>query len=311
MPAGLRRCRTAFASAGGELGNAVVFLAEWAPPKRRGLFGSFQQCSTIGGTIVGSGVAAWLNTALTSDALESWGWRLPFVFGGVVIAPLAYYLRRHVEETPLFEKSVADASAVSRSGGLSWLALVKLIGMVMVWTVSYFIFLNYLPTFLQKNAGVPGSVALWANTLGLMSMTVAIPFWGYVSDLIGRRRPMLIAAAAFILLPYPVFTLLLSGASPATIVLLQVGVGALVAVFSGIAPALMSEMFPTRLRTMGVSLGHALATTIFGGFAPFIASWLIERTGSPLAPTFYVIVAALVSTVVIATLRETAFDDIS
>ena len=299
-------------SAGGELGNAVVFLSEWAPPKRRGLFSSFQQFSTIGGTLLGSGAAALLNSTLAPAALESWGWRLPFIFGGLVIAPLGFYLRNKVEETPVFEKTAAASLPTSGRGEQSpWIVGAKLVGVVVVWTVSYYVFLNYLPTFLQRNAGISASTALWANTLGLLVMMVAIPAWGHLSDIVGRKPPMVIAAACFILIPYPIFSLLVSGVSPTTVVLVQVGVGLIIAIFAGVGPALMSEMFPTRLRTTGVSVGFGLSTAIFGGFAPFISAWLIEKTGSPLSPIFYVIAAACISTCVIATLRETVRDELA
>lgn len=298
-------------SAGGELGNAVVFLSEWAPPKRRGLFSSFQQFSTIGGTLLGSGAAALLNSTLAPAALESWGWRLPFIFGGLVIAPLGFYLRNKVEETPVFEKTaMASVPTSSRGEQSPWIVGARLVGVVVVWTVSYYVFLNYLPTFLQRNAGISASTALWANTVGLLVMMLAIPAWGHLSDIVGRKPPMLIAAACFIVIPYPVFSLLVSGASPTSVVLVQVGVGLIIAIFAGIGPALMSEMFPTRLRTTGVSVGFGLSTAIFGGFAPFISAWLIDRTGSPLSPVFYVIAAACVSTLVIATLRETVRDEL-
>lgn len=298
-------------SAGGELGNAVAFLVEWAPPKRRALFSSLQQCSTIGGTLLGSGVAALLTSVLSPTALESWGWRIPFIFGGLVIAPLGWYLRRSIEETPIFEQVAADP-AVTRSivepGGSSWLSGAQTLGLSIVWTVSFYVFLSYLPSFLPKHTGVSPATALWANTAGLMVMLVAIPCWGCLSDRFGRKPFLLTAAAAFVVLPYPVFTLL-SGAAPAALVFgVLMGAGLLIGVFAGVGPATMSELFATRARTTGMSVGYGFATAIFGGFAPFISAWLIDQTGSPIAPAFYVIAAGAVSMAVIATLRETAHE---
>jgi MHS family proline/betaine transporter-like MFS transporter len=300
-------------SAGGELGNAVAFLVEWAPPRRRALFSSLQQCSTIGGTLLGSGVAAMLTSVLTPEALESWGWRVPFIFGGLVIAPLGWYLRSKVEETPVFEQaSAVPLKAPAGAGGDAspWLMGAKTMGLSIVWTVSFYVFLNYLPSFLPKYAGTSPAAALWANTAGLFVMMLAIPAWGLISDRIGRRPLLLAGAIAFLLLPYPLFSLLVSGASPLTAFAAIVASGLLIAIFAGVAPATMSEMFPTHLRTTGMSVGFGLATAIFGGFSPFISTWLISATGSPLAPTFYVMAAAVISTLVILTLRETAHEEL-
>ena len=176
----------------------------------------------------------------------------------------------------------------------------------MLWTVSFYIFLSYMPTFTQKYAGLSRAAALWSNTAGLLLLMVAIPVMGLWSDRIGRKPLLLACCIAFIVLPYPLFSLILSGASLATIVLIQLAIGLAIAPFSGAGPAAIAEIFPTATRSTYMSTGYALAVAIFGGFAPFIATWLISKTGSPISPTYYVIAAAILSTIVIFRLRETA-----
>ena len=123
----------------------------------------------------------------------------------------------------------------------------------------------------------------------------------------GQRKPFLLACCiAFIVLPYPAFSIMLGGASLITILLIQLLIGLTIALFSGAGPAAISEIFPTRTRSTYMSTGYALAVAIFGGFAPFIATALIDWTKSPISPVYYVIAAAIVSAAVIATLRETA-----
>ncbi|MPM59604.1 Proline/betaine transporter [bioreactor metagenome] len=150
--------------------------------------------------------------------------------------------------------------------------------------------------------------ALWASTAGLTAMMVSIPLWGLLSDLIGRRPLMLGAALMCIVVPYPAFQLLLASGSLVQIFGIAVVAGILVGVFAGVGPAVMSELFPTSQRTTGISISFGLATAVLGGFAPFLSTWLIKATGSPLSPTFYVIAAAVVSSVMAFRLRETAFE---
>ena len=141
-------------SADGELGNAVAFLVEWAPRNRRALFSSLQQCSTIGGTLLGSGAAALLASSLSAEALQDWGWRLPFIFGGLCIAPLGWFLRRGTEETPAFEPVAATSASAPASAKHTWSAGLQTLGLAIVWTVSLHVFLNYLPSFLPKHTSL-------------------------------------------------------------------------------------------------------------------------------------------------------------
>ncbi len=292
-------------SAGGEWGGSTAFIVEWAPADRRGFYGSFQQCSVVGGLLLGSGVAALLASTISSAALESWGWRIPFLLGGV-IGPVGIYMRRNIGETPAYRR-VAKAPEVAASDATSPLVLAaRAFGFTVLWTVSFYIFLSYMPTFTQKYAGLSRAAALWSNTAGLLLLMVAIPVMGLWSDRIGRKPLLLACCIAFIVLPYPLFSLMLSGASLATIVVIQLLIGLAIAPFSGAGPAAIAEIFPTGTRSTYMSTGYALAVAIFGGFAPFIATWLISKTGSPISPTYYVIAAAIVSTIVIVGLRETA-----
>ncbi len=298
-------------AAGGEVGNAIAFLLEWAPKRRRGLYSSLQQCTALLGTLVGSGTAAILTTVLSSEDLHSWGWRLPFLIGGLLVAPLGLYLRRYIDETPEFEKvAAAPSEPVTSESHSGWVQGAKALAMCGGWVVSFYIYLIYLLTFITKYAGVDPQTALWANSAGLASMMFSIPLFGAISDKVGRRPPLLIALLVSIVAPYPIFALLMDGASHAQLYLIFIGVGALTGVFAGIMPATMSEMFPTASRTTGVSISFGLATAVFGGFAPFIATWLINLTGSPLSPTYYVIAASVVSLLAILRVRETAHADL-
>ena len=298
---------------GGEWGGSTAFIVEWAPTAKRGLYGSFQQSSLAAGLLLGSGIAALFSTVLTPDAMESWGWRIPFLLGGI-LAPVGIYMRRNIDETPAFRRSQSQVaqSEVTHTAAPSPLALAgKAFGFTVLWTSSYYMMLAYMPTFTQKYVGLTRTEALWSNTLGLLVLVLVIPFAGALSDRIGRKPLLLTCCLGFALLTHLLFGTMVAQGSLAVVIGAQVLFALMIASFSGPGPAAISEIFPTRLRATWMSAGYSLAVAIFGGFAPFIATWLIARTGSPLSPTWYVISAAVISTLVILRLPETAHKELA
>jgi MHS family proline/betaine transporter-like MFS transporter len=290
-------------SAGGEWGGSTAFIVEWAPEGKRGWYGSFQQMSVAAGLLLGSGTAAVLASALSPEDMEAWGWRIPFLLGGL-LGPVGLWMRRTLEETPAYVRAREEAPERARSP----VALAaRAFGFTVLWTVSYYIFLNYMPSFTERYASLSRAQALWSNTVGLVVLVLAVPMWGRVSDRTGRRPLLLACCAAFLVLPYPVATFLASGPAFGSIIALQVFMAVVIALFSGTGPAAIAEIFPTRSRSTWMTTGYALAVAIFGGFAPYIATWLIRETGSPIAWVYYVMAAAVVSGAVIYRLEETAF----
>ena len=232
---------------------------------------------------------------------------LPFLLGAALL-PVGLWLRRGIDETPRFREEQAGQTAGLADLGTPFGLMAKAFGFTMLWTISYYVMLTYLPTFTQRHAGLSATAALWCNTAGLVALLLAIPLMGMLSDRIGRKPMLLFCCIAFALLAYPGFRLMLSGISVWEVALLQVGFDLVIATFSGPGPAALAELFPTRSRTTLMSIGYSLAVAVFGGFAPFIAVWLIQRTGTPIASTYYLIAAGLVSAATIATFRETAFE---
>lgn len=297
-------------SAGGEWGGSTAFIVEWAPEGKRGWYGSFQQMSVGAGLLFGSGLAAVLTSTMSAESMEAWGWRVPFLVGGL-LGPVGLWMRRSIEETPAYRHvKEAGATAAQASTDRKATSPMKLagraFGFTMLWTIAYYIFLNYMPSFTTRYASLSQAQALWSNTIGLVVLVLAIPFWGWLSDRVGRRPLLLVCCAAFLVVPWPVATYLTSGPPFAMIVTLQVGLGAVLAMFSGAAPAAIAEIFPTHQRSTWMTTGYALAVAIFGGFAPFLATWLIRVTGSPVAWVWYVAAAAVVTGTVIYRLEETA-----
>jgi MHS family proline/betaine transporter-like MFS transporter len=288
-------------STGGEWGGATAFMAEWSESGRRGLYTSFQQMSVAGGSLLGVGFAALLTSTLGSDAVNDWAWRVPFLVGGL-FGPIGLWLRREVDETPPYVATAHDDSREQSNFGHA----LRAFGFTILWTVSFYVFLTYMPTYTRTQLHLTAAESLWASVASLIVLVILVPVMGALSDRIGRKKLLLTSCALCFVVPIPAFWVLTSGPSFAVVVLVQMVFSFAISLFSGPGPAAIAEIFPTRGRSTWMSSSYALAVAIFGGFAPFISQWLIDVTGSKMAPTAYVMAAALISFVTIAGLRETA-----
>jgi MHS family proline/betaine transporter-like MFS transporter len=286
-------------SVGGEWGSSTAFIAEWAPDKRRGYYSSWQQFSVVSGLLLGSGIAALLNTSLPAPAMESWGWRIPFLLGGAIGA-VGVYMRRQIDESPAYRETAANpASTTPLSAAV--LQTLRAVGLMVVSAVQFYIFLAYMPTFTQRYVGLGPTEALWSNTAGLLLLMITIPLFGRWTDRIGRKPLMIASCLFFIAAPYPIFRTMQGGASLGT-------VGLAIALYCGALPAAIAEIFKTQTRTTLLSIANGAGVAIFGGFAPYIATYLIAKTGSPISPIYYVITSALILLATVLSIRETAHD---
>ncbi len=285
-------------STGGEWGGATTFLIEHAPPGRRGFYGSLQQVSTGLAQILSIGSALLLNSILSAEDLQAWGWRLPFLLG-FVLAPIGYYLRARVEESPEFaavsrSKRVASAplrSALTVHRG----AVLTCFGLTMIWTVSSYVFITFMPTFAVHTLGMQPSTALAGTICAVLVNVAVIPWAGLAYDRWGGRRLLIAAAAGFALLSVPLFAFLAHEKSLAALALVAVVAGVFYGIYNGAAPALLCTLFPTAVRYTALSVGYNGAVMVFGGFAPFVSTVLVRETGLAIAPSFYVALCAAVS----------------
>ena len=261
-------------SAGGEWSGSAAFMVEYAPENNRGLYGSWQQVSIVAGLLVGSGMGGLLGTVLSEDALNAWGWRIPFILG-MVVALVGLYLRLRIEDTPAFRiievKDEITEAPVKESFTAHWRESLTAIGFTLAWTVAYYILLTYMPTYVSETLGLPLTQALLSNAIGLVVLMVLIPFTAAISDRIGRK-PLLIASSALLaLLTYPLF-LLASTQVLAFIVLAQILFGVIISLFSGPGPAALVEMFPTNVRYIALGVRYNIPFGAFLATAPFLAT---------------------------------------
>ncbi|HXW25758.1 MAG TPA: MFS transporter [Xanthobacteraceae bacterium] len=297
-------------SAGGEWAGSTAYIVEYAPEGRRGFIGSWQQVSVGSGFLLGSLSGTVLSFALSFEALTSWGWRLPFLFG-IVVGAVGAYLRWRLPDTPKYtdieehhEISEAPLSeAFKRYPGATFTAF----GITLHNTAAYYISLLYMTGYFTTVAKLPQPTAQLIGTICLAIFVILIPFTGMLSDRIGRRPLLMVSCIGYALLAYPLFMLGASGIAAFAFVA-QVTMIVFQSCYAGPCPAAYAELFPTRVRYTALSIGYNIAVAVFGGFAPFIATWLIRETGNPLAPAFYVISAAVITLVILTQIRETAFE---
>ena len=297
-------------SGGGEWGGAAAYLVEYAPPGKRGLVGSWQQVSVGSGFLLGSIAAALLTAALTPDEMLAWGWRIPFLFG-IAVGGVGAVLRWRLADTPKFAE-LQDQGHVARSPLREAFTTFRTptllaFGLTLHNTVAYYAVLIYLTSWLTNIVKMPRSTALWIGTACLLAFVVVVPFMGALSDRIGRRPLFIASCLGYVVLAYPMFLLASTGV-PAYAFIAQLVLVVLLALYAGPGPAVYCELFPTRVRYTALSVGYNIPVAIFGGFAPFIATWLIQSTGSILAPAFYVIAASAATLVTMVWVKETAFE---
>ena len=296
-------------SAGGEWGGSTSYIVEFAPAARRGFFGSWQLVGVGGGFLLGSLTAALLNGALSDADRLAWGWRLPFLFG-IAVGLVGAYLRWRLDDTPKYTE-LEEQHAVAQAPlgeALKQYPRETLLGFGVTLhnTVAYYIALIYMTNYMVNVGKLAHGTALWIGTGCLAVFVALMPVMGWLSDRVGRKPLLIFSCVAYAILGYPFFLMASSG-SVALAAAAQLLMIVLYVPYAGACPAYYAEIFPTRVRYTALSVGYNIAVAIFGGFAPFIATFLVRETGSSYAPAFYVIAAAVVTGIVLLRTRETAF----
>jgi len=291
-------------SAGGEFGSATVFLAE-QNPKRRGLYASWQLAGQGLSTVLATGLGAALNGLLTTEQMEMWGWRIPFLFG-LLIGPIGYYIRRQVDETFEFRSAQKTSAPLWETFSSGKTRLLVAIGTIVLVTVAAYTAV-YMPTYAIRELGLPPVGGFLATMLAGAIQIVMIPLVGALSDKLGRLPIATVAIVAILITARPLFARLVAAPTIESLLLVQAILGVFVAAYAGAIPALIPELFPIRVRATAVSTSYSVAVAVFGGFAPLIIAWLIDVTGSHLAPSYYLMFAAAVSLVALGAAYRLGF----
>jgi len=303
----LMRCVQGF-SAGGEYGSGACYLAEFAPDKHRGFVVSFLVWSVVVGFLLGSLTVTGLETLLSESAMQSYGWRIPFLIAGV-LGVVGLYIRMRLGDTPDFEdlreKGEVASSPLKEALTTSWRPILQIAGLVVIHNVGFYIVFTYLPTYFTKTLEFTKTNAFVSIIIASIVAIILIPPLGALSDRIGRKPLLIAGAVGFAVFAYPLFMLLNTGSLGAAIAA-HAALAAIESVFVSASLAAGAELFATRVRSSGYSIGYNMSVAIFGGTAPYVATWLVARTGNEIAPAFYVIAAAIITLATIMTMRETA-----
>lgn len=297
-------------SAGGEFASATAFLTESAPATRRGLYGSWQMVGQGLAVLLGAILGTLLTRSLTPETLDSWGWRIPFLFG-LIIGPVGLYIRRKLDETSAFLQS--NRSLAGQQGAGSVLMshvkeMLACLGMVVSGTISFYVILIYIPTFARTQLHLPLDQAFLAQSIGLACEVVLIPICGVLSDFVGRKPVMITALVLDLLVTYPLFSWVSASPSFGTLLTMQIILCSLFGVFNGPISTALAEQFPTRVRSTALAIAYNIAVMLFGGFAQFFVTWLIQATGTPIAPAYYLMFGAAVGLLAAFFLKERARD---
>ena len=287
---------------GGEFTTSMVLLVESAQRSRRGIVGSFAPTGASAGMLLGSIVGAAITGLLSATAIASWGWRAAFLFG-LVIGLGVMIVRRRLPPDPTIEAiSEARKSPIVAAFKTQWRTILRITGMMLTQGIGFYLNFVYLETWLTQYTHISKPVTLLLNAVMLTLQLVLLPLGGALSDRIGRKAQLALGTLGFVLLTWPLYTLVAHG-SLLAVLAGQAGFSVLQATVSSAMPAFNVEALPKHVRCTALSSGYNLAQALFGGTVPMVAVALISSTGYPLAPSLYLTAAAVISFLVVLSCR--------
>ncbi|AII10621.1 MFS transporter [Rhodococcus opacus] len=261
---------------GGEIAASYTYIAEIAPRARRGLWSTSVYVSVTAGIVLASLIGAGASSAIGPDALKDWAWRVPFIVGGL-LAVAGLYIRRTLQETEAFENERADTPRRTTGDLLRGLSrnkrsIARVLGMSAGVTVVYYTWAVGIPGFAIANRGLDATHGLWASVIANVFFMASLPFWGRLSDRVGRKPIFITYGVAMLVLTFPLMALV--GNSAVVLTLAMMVALFFLGAFVGIMPAYFAELFPTDVRASGVGVPYSLMVALFGGTAPYVLTWL-------------------------------------
>ena len=303
----LLRCVMGF-SVGGEYTGVVAYLLEGAAPARRGLIASSASAASEVGALLAVGVSALTVATLSEANLASWGWRIPF-FVGAALAGSVWIARQAMEESPEFHRQKAAGtvpnSPLRHSLANHKAAVARAFAISALGSITYYVGITYVPAFLTSAGKLGEGAALWLSTAAAVIVILVTPLIGLLSDRVGRKPVLAALSLANVLLPTSMFALMASGSHGQALIGALV-LAALAGGVSAVGAVATAEQFPGEGRVTGLALGATGATAIFGGFTPWLAQLLIERTGWTMAPGAMIALVGLAVLPLFLWMRETA-----
>ena len=297
---------------GGESATAYSYVAEIAPPHRRGMWGSLVFVAIMGGTVIAYGIGGGITEVLSESAVGEWGWRIPFWLGAV-FALFVLYLRAGMEESAVFDKAETVAAAdqdspvVTFSKGRMARAIALVVAMVSGITVAHYTWSSYASTFAITQQDMDSGSAFWAIFASQLVALCTLPLWGLLSDKIGRRPVIYIFAAGTILTTHSLMGMITD--EPWTLFVASLIAMTFVAAAGSILSSFMSEAFPTKMRSAGIGFAYSLSVAVFGGSAPYLNAQFIQWDVYWMISA-YIIALCVCTVIATALMKETKGGDL-
>jgi MFS family permease len=292
-------------SIGGEIPGAITFTCEHVNPRSRGLACGVIFCFLNLGIFLGAAISLLLTNLLTKEQLLSFGWRIPFIVGGL-LGVFSFYIRKQMTESPLFmvfqEQQERARVPFMEAITLYWRQILQGVGITCLGSVVINLLFLYMPTYLSTILSYPKQEAVLFNTINLFFYSCLLVFFSWLADRVGRKTVLLTGAIGFILFGYILFAILSIQTTQALVSALSI-----LAILSSsimVYPSLLVELFPTSIRYTGIAIAYNIAFAFFGGLTPLIVTYLVESSSNVLAPSFYLICSAIVCTVAAITIKQ-------
>jgi MFS family permease len=296
-------------SAGGEYGASTALLVELAPVGRKGFYGAFQTVGQMISILLGACTCLLMTKVLTKEQVLAWGWRLPFVVG-LVIAPVGIYIRRHLSEAMLKERSEhLPFPMLLTTLKQRVKQMLIAVGLIVGGTTATYIHFSHMPTAMQLYFHIPMTTSYVVLIVAVCEMLILIPFFGALTDRVGTKHVLVGAVLSYSLIQYPLFVCIQKIPIFPVLLLAQCSVCIPLSALFGATPTALAQLFPVAIRSTSMSISYNFAVMLFGGFSPFLITWFVAKTGSPLAITIYLGFGFLISLVALIFYREKGCND--
>ncbi|MCA8030995.1 MFS transporter [Burkholderia cepacia] len=273
-------------SAGGEFGTATSFLIEFASPRKKGFYGSWQMFAQASGALLSTLVGALLFQIFTQAEVDAWAWRIPFLVG-LLIGPIGLYIRSHLHEPEEFKKAASEPIPFRFlwQNYLPELVVGTIVSAAI--NVMSYVIITYLPLYAQQTLHMPQRDAFLALLLAVGVRMALIPLFGMLSDIVSRRLLMIVTLVLFIATIYPAYVYLVGAPSFGSLLVVELWFAILISAAYAPSPTYLTDLFPPQIRATGLAITYNLSATVFGGFSVFFVTYIEQVTGSKLAPAHY------------------------
>lgn len=293
---------------GGEWGGALLLAYEYAPPEKRGLYGSIPQMGVTIGMFLGTGALTFITSVISIDAFVSWGWRVPFILSAFLVL-FGFWIRKGIDETPDFKNLKESGEVVKvplfETLKTHWREVLIAIGAKVVETAPFYIFGTFVISYATTQLDFTYVDALIAVMVATVVTTVLIPIMGSLSDKVGRKKMYIYGVLAMFIYAFPYFLLLHQGTFITLLISTVIGLGVIWAPITAVLGTMFSEIFDAKVRYTGITLGYQIGAALAGGTAPLVATaLLLEFNNSWIPIALYIMLTAIISLISVWAIRD-------